>query len=385
MSGEGAEEERYFRELRNWLMRAEGIPRDLRKQLLMDLQAEFGFELPKEVEGELGAEEAVISLEFIARYPFIEEAVRFLKKVRNEALHEEVTDIAAGHILDAIRLGEVREHKSPLYELLSKPVANAMIIYYDDNWLKSRYAGAEARRVERQLRLDGDAALQLLLERIPYRVARAGERDEVYGEYKMPFLEFLRAEKYLLPEPRLRLVNPPIRGGYIYLNKAEAIRLIRGYYQRRLLNIFGERRPRIVPQRIRDAAERHKPEIRDALRLIYEIRKELWGASGMPPCIKVILAKIRMGYEVTYMERFTAIAYLLNKGSSVEEVLELFKGRADYDERVARYEVELAAGLKGSGTRYKPPPCERLGVLGMCIDGGRRCPSQIGNPLRWEE
>ncbi|RLG04610.1 MAG: hypothetical protein DRN61_02780 [Thaumarchaeota archaeon] len=349
----------------------------------MDLQAEFGFELSKEVEGELGAGKAVISLEFIARYPFIEEAGRFLKKVRNEALYEEVADIAAGHILDAIRLGEVREHKSALYELLSKPVANAMIIYYDDNWLKSRYA--EARRVERRLRLNGDAALQLLLERILYRVARAGERDEARREYKMPFLEFLRAEKYLLPELRLRLVNPPIRGGYIYLNKAEAIRLIRGYYQRRLLNIFGERRPRSASQRIRDAAERHKPEIRDALRLIYEIRKEVWGASGMPPCIKVVLAKIRMGYEVTYMERFTAIAYLLNKGSSVEEVLELFKGRADYDEKVARYEAELAAGLKGSGTRYKPPPCERLRVLGMCIDGGRRCPSQIGNPLRWEE
>ena len=117
---------------------------------MMDLQAEFGFELSKEVEGELGAGKAVISLEFIARYPFIEEAGRFLKKVRNEALYEEVADIAAGHILDAIRLGEVREHKSPLYELLSKPVANAMIMYYDDNWLKSRYAEAEARRVERR-------------------------------------------------------------------------------------------------------------------------------------------------------------------------------------------------------------------------------------------
>jgi len=382
------DEERYFHELYNYLReQAKELPEDLRKRLLMELSAEFGFEVEKPAEEVVVTpeiERAVINIEFMARYPFIEEAREFLKRMADRMLNDEIINVAANAILDAIRLGEVKRRcENSLYELLSKPVANAMVVYYDINWLKRRYALAEAIRVERLLSVDSDVAFKLLLKRIPYQITETDEWERGDGEYKMPFIQYLQAAKPLLTEPRWKLVNRIVKRGYTYLNKAEVVRLIRGYYQQFILKILVELRPSKVPPRIRDVAERYRPLILGALQKIYDIRKSVESSKEIPPCIKNIIMKLQTGEEVTHIENFTVAAYLLNKHRSVEEVLELFKNRNDFNERVARYQVEHIAGLRGSKTKYRPPSCEKLKILGICVDGGRHCPRWIKNPLQY--
>ena len=382
------DEERYFHELYDYLReQAKELPEDLRKRLLTELSAEFGFEVEKPAEEVVVTpeiERAVINIEFMARYPFIRETREFLKKTIDKMLSDEVIDIAVNAILDAIRLGEVKRRcENPLYELLSKPVANAMVVYYDINWLKRRYALAEAVRVERLLSVDSNVAFKLLLKRIPYQIAETDDWERRDGEYKMPFIQYLQAAKPLLTEPRWKLVNRIVKRGYTYLNKAEAIRLIRGYYQQFLLNMFTGLRPRNVPPRIREAAERYRPLILGALQKIYDVKRSVEASKDIPPCIKNIIMKLQTGEEVSHFENFAVASYLLNKGRSVEEVLELFKNRSDYNEKVARYQVEHIAGLRGSKTRYTPPSCEKFRVLGLCVDSGKHCPRWIKNPLQY--
>ena len=137
------------------------------------------------------------------------------------------------------------------------------------------------------------------------------------------------------------------------------------------------------PPLIREAAERYRPLILGALQKIYDIRKSIESSKEIPPCIKNIIMKLQTGEEVTHIENFAVAAYLLNKHRSVEEVLELFKNRSDYNEKIARYQVEHIAGLRGSKTKYKPPSCEKLRILGICVDSGKHCPKWIKNPLQY--
>ena len=101
----------------------------------------------------------------------------------------------------------------------------------------------------------------------------------------------------------------------------------------------------------------------------------------MPPCIAAILAKIANGEDISHVENFTVAAYLLNTGHSVDEVIEVFRNRSDFNEKIARYQVEHIAGLRGSRTRYRPPSCAKMRTYGLCIEDGRKCPRGVRNPL----
>jgi DNA primase large subunit len=101
----------------------------------------------------------------------------------------------------------------------------------------------------------------------------------------------------------------------------------------------------------------------------------------MPPCIMAMLAKIANGEDISHVENFTVAAYLLNTGHSIDEVIEVFRNRSDFNEKIARYQVEHIAGLRGSRTRYRPPSCAKMRTYGLCVEDGRRCPRGVRNPL----
>ena len=103
----------------------------------------------------------------------------------------------------------------------------------------------------------------------------------------------------------------------------------------------------------------------------------------MPPCIIQILAKIRGGEDVSHIENFTVASYMANTGYSVDEIIDVFKDRSDFDEKVARYQVEHIAGLRGSRVKYKPPSCSKMKSYGLCIEDGARCLRKIRNPLKY--
>ncbi|MEN3048314.1 MAG: hypothetical protein ABDH63_05990 [Candidatus Caldarchaeales archaeon] len=76
-------------------------------------------------------------------------------------------------------------------------------------------------------------------------------------------------------------------------------------------------------------------------------------------------------------------AYLLNAGHTVDEVIGLYAQRPDFDERVARYQVEHIAGLRGSRTKYTVPSCQTMRTHGLCVENGRLCPVNIKNPMQY--
>ena len=63
-------------------------------------------------------------------------------------------------------------------------------------------------------------------------------------------------------------------------------------------------------------------------------------------------------------------------------MVEMYSQRGDFDPRIARYQVEHIAGLKGSRTRYSVPRCSTMQTHGLCIENGRLC-GGVRSPMEY--
>ena len=397
------DEERYFQELLDYLRRqAEELPKELRLRLVRELAEELGLpaveakmleEAIAEVERppERPRKGVVIDFTLIAKYPPLPEARDVAQAFSFEELDERVYQRACERVLEAAEKGMVSAKlEDPLTEFLSYPTATGIVAWIYDRWLVSRYALAESRRIEKLLMVDDPEILEFVARKCLKTVEYVPGSDDPnvrglgrYGDYRIRLEEYLRVttEARLNMDPRWKLVNKVVHRGYIYLSPAELARIVRAYAQMTLKNtvLRAASNRGLIPQRIRDAAEKIRPRLGE---IISRLRREVTAIpADIPPCMRLIQQRIIAGEDVSHIENFAIAAYLLNTGRSVEDVLTLFSHRSDFNERIARYQVEHIAGLRGSRTRYRPPSCSKMLSLGLCVEAGKHCPRDIRNPL----
>jgi DNA primase large subunit len=73
--------------------------------------------------------------------------------------------------------------------------------------------------------------------------------------------------------------------------------------------------------------------------------------------------------------------YMLAIGKSIEEIIMLFHNAPDYNEKVTKYQIEHLAGLRGSGTKYSVPSCQKLLNQNLCF-ATEEC-TGITNPIQF--
>jgi DNA primase large subunit len=89
--------------------------------------------------------------------------------------------------------------------------------------------------------------------------------------------------------------------------------------------------------------------------------------------------------EAGHKELFSLAAFMVGRRYSKEEILSVLAERPDYNERIARYQIEHIAGERGSRTKYRPPSCGTMRTYGLCIENGKLCPRNIRNPLDYKQ
>jgi len=98
---------------------------------------------------------------------------------------------------------------------------------------------------------------------------------------------------------------------------------------------------------------------------------ELDKCDPVPPCIKNIIQALKTAGDPDHYQRLALVWYLKWVGYTVNDVIELFKRFAkDFNEKVTRYQVEFAYGLRGSKKDYLPPSCEWMKKHNMCLECG---------------
>ncbi len=99
--------------------------------------------------------------------------------------------------------------------------------------------------------------------------------------------------------------------------------------------------------------------------------EDLAKSKAVPPCIRNIIESMIKSGDIDHYARLVLVWYLKWIGFDKEQVIEFFKKYAkDYRERITRYQVEYAYGLRGSRKNYLMPSCRWMKEHGLCLERG---------------
>ena len=195
-------------------------------------------------------------------------------------------------------------------------------------------------------------------------------------------------------DPNWKLINRYVVKGYVLLNYGDLVRLIEETVKKYIINQLERNSNNDIVKNLVDKLCEIDNEIRKLIDKYSRFTisesssgKYISGTGNYPPCIEAIINDIKSGGNPSHVARFTVAAFLLRvlteyEGKSVEEAVEevvnLFRTVADFDEKITRYQVEHIAGLRGGRRFYMPPNCDELISLGLCPSNGA---CDVKNPL----
>jgi DNA primase large subunit len=328
-------------------------------------------------------EAPTITLEVLAKYPVFPETREFFEAFEMEEV-DDYAEEAKKRVLEALQRGEkgVLPREDPVEDLLTFILARVLCIATREPWLLKRWALAEASRMERFLHVEAEELKAMVLKELLNVEEVDDERLSDEFSYKVQLAQYLKLIREL-SGPEWRLVNRMVHRGYVYLTEAEVVRLFRQLVYQRLSST--ESVPKVsikqLPPKLQEAAEDVMREL-VKLRSSYAYETVVEHAEDWPPCMEAIRARVA---EASHKELFTIAAFLVNRGYTTEQILTMLAERPDFNEKIARYQVEHIAGLRGSRTRYRPPSCQTMRSLGLCVEDGRFCPKWIKNPLEFRK
>jgi DNA primase large subunit len=338
----------------------------------------------------------------LAKYPFLPAAS---ERVDEEAdLDELVADRAYGParrmaterlvaaVEDAeVDLPEPATDADALNQLLSYAVARVMISVLEDDHVLRRHALAEAERSSRFLaREDPDVLLRAAgaLD-VPLEPVGGDEAG-----YELHFADYLRWATEI-KNKEWKLINQPLEDGTIVLPQERAARLL----EEAVKDHVEADLPLPVPEDLADPLEEHLEPVREAA----EERRSAFGdvdefgevdMDAFPPCMQTIIDQLQSGEHVSHSGRFAACAFLSNVGMDADEIIEVFSKTPDFDEEIARYQIEHITGEgSASGEEYTTPNCGTMKTHGICYEPDKWCKhtrddgtQSVTNPLsyyRW--
>jgi len=326
----------------------------------------------------------------IAKYPFLADAAEEVK--REDLDIQSLDNPEVGQIIERAiqRIEEALKNNPPRVsyrereediEIPSFPVAIILAAASDSNYIKRRYALAEATRAYDLLREEKREKFLEVARALNWRIRCP--KDSIGGrkfEFAVFFVEYLR-NTASFHESRFKLVNRPMLKGEIFLTKREAARLLREEIRRKIEERLEVDVRSIIPEILKNRIENLKRKyVSHEEKAEFEVFPKKMRMEALPPCISQLLAAAKAGRHISHLGRFTLTSFLLNVGMSPSEVVDIFRSSSDFNERLTRYQVEHIAGARGSGTRYIPPSCETLRTHGLCLGPDDLCRG-IKHPL----
>jgi DNA primase large subunit len=193
-------------------------------------------------------------------------------------------------------------------------------------------------------------------------------------------------------DPNWKLVNRFLTRGWVLLTRRELVRLVEEAVEARVMSLVEDYSKRVDVVRalanavgglgVQKSLVTSVTTTTGAVGITVKRRR----VGGVPPCMGAIIGEVKSGGNPSHQARFALAAFMLRRcvdegrdvHDCVEEVVDLFRTVADFDEKVTRYQVEHIAGLRGGRKVYMPPSCEEMNSLGLC-------PTNLGcgvkNPL----
>jgi len=341
-----------------------------------------------------------------AHYPFLQESKEFLartnisfEKVLEDDLFLSARELGVKRVDSAIEERKIPEpslltEREVLFELLSYLLGRLVVARIDIDSLTRLYALAEATYYQKRLEAEDDTVFLLqVLHELGLDVRRRetrgvysdspGDLERGLGdeEFAVPFDQYLKFTKRM-KDPHWKLINQSLERGQVFIDKRRLTRLTREL----LFDRFSEEISRLrTPEIMNPAFEKEVKRLKNRYLLLKEeLRADDFGEvdiENIPPCMRSISSLIRNGENVSHAGRFALTAFLHMIGLSNEEILQLNKSSPDFDEKIARYQVDHITGTISS-TEYTPQSCKTMVSLGLCVNRDLLC-AKIGHPLSY--
>jgi DNA primase large subunit len=326
----------------------------------------------------------------LAKFPFSAEASSYIRS-RNidplELARPELVPIlerAMERIRQGVFSGKISDDFTQEdLDILAYPTALMLISAIGDDRTRRRYALAEAKRAYQLLREEStEKLLQIATGSFGWD-AKLADRDvgDSHFEFSLHF-EFYVRNSARIHDLRWKLVNRVLAGGYVLLPPEDFARLLEEEVQSRVLEKTADlnvRLPAELDQRVEPLRSMLKAR---SQHLAADEMPRAVIASAMPPCMRNLLSLLQTSKHISHMGRFAMAAFLLNIGTTEEDLLKMFKSFTDFDERIARYQVEHIAGRRGSRRRYTAPNCSTMRTHGLCVNPDELC-GTIKHPLSY--
>jgi len=326
----------------------------------------------------------------LAKFPFTSEASSYIRS-RNidpmELTRPELVPIlerAMERIRQGVFGGKISADLTREdVDILAYPTALMLISSVGDDRTRRRYALAEAKRAYDLLRYESpEKLLQIATGSFGWD-AKLVERDvgETHFEFALHFRFYVR-NSARIHDLRWKLVNRVLSEGYVLLPREDFARLLEEEVQGRVLEKTADETVALP-----DELARRVEPLRSMLKarsqhLAADEMPHAVMASAMPPCMRNLLSLLQTSKHISHMGRFAMAAFLLNIGTNEEDLLKMFKAFSDFDERIARYQVEHIAGKRGSRRKYTAPNCATMRTHGVCVNPDELCAS-ITHPLSY--
>lgn len=324
-----------------------------------------------------------------ARYPFTAEASAYIRSRSINPIELATPDLlpilerAKDRVKQGVFSGKISpELTQEDVDILAYPTALMIISSIGDDRTRRRYALAEAKRASQFLRTEPpDKLLQIAAGSFAWD-AHLIEKDlgGTHFELAVHFTDYIRNSARIC-DLKWKLVNRVLSQGYVLLPREDFARLLEEEVQARVLEKTDSNI--ILPQEL----ERHVSSLRSVLidraqSLAAEDMPRAVVTAAIPPCMRNLLSLLQTSKHISHMGRFAMAAFLLSIGTAEEDLLGMFKAFTDFDERIARYQVEHIAGKRGSRQKYTPPNCATMQTHGLCVNPDDLC-ATIRHPLSY--
>jgi DNA primase large subunit len=326
----------------------------------------------------------------LVKFPFTKEAADYVKSFNIEPIElvrpelVQILERAQERIRQGVFTGKISaELKQDDVDILAYPTALMLISAFNEDRARRRYALAEGKRAYELLRDENLEKLLLIATGSFVWDTKLVDRD--LGGSHFDFA--LRFEDYVRNSARLRdlkwkLVNRVLVGGYVLLPRADFARLLEEEVQARVLEKTAIPQVTLPPELARRVDPLRSMIAARSRQLAADEIPRATMAAAMPPCMTNLLSLLQTSKHISHMGRFAMAAFLLNIGTDEEELLKMFKSFTDFDERIARYQVEHIAGRRGSRRKYTAPNCSTLRTHGLCVNPDELC-ATITHPLSY--
>jgi DNA primase large subunit len=324
----------------------------------------------------------------LAKYPFLNEASVYVRETQFD--FQEFDRPEMKHIIDRAALRLEREVAKGLpdekldryeIEILTFLVTLIIVKSIGTEGVLKKHSLFEAMRAEKFLSEDllrekNEQKKRLILSTIFKELFKVDvDISETNNRFfRVKITDYLMRASHF-HEQEWKLINRLVHKGFVYLDADETVRLIRSELSDLIYNKIKSMTLPTLPEAIKTKVD----ELSIKLAPHYQYRR--YRTQDYPPCIKHALEVMNKGENLPHSARLMLATYALAIGKSIEEIVSLFHNAPDYNEKVTRYQIEHLAGLRGSGTKYSVPSCQKLLNQNLCF-ATEEC-NGITNPIQF--